>query len=351
MGFFQAGSPCNECFRAEVIVLVLGLAACAGPSPTESWKGENTDTDTGIDACGDDPFVSVEVGYTALCGTHADGCVECADARTPATMADPPRRDLVSVSIAESCLAEGYDVCHGPVGACGVDPDGAPACWGWPYGDLGLAEPPAAVASLSAGYQHACGLDSDGMVTCWGACEQDSCSAPEGAFTTVVAGDDFSCALAGDGSATCWGSPVWTDESTWKHGLALWAAGPFVGLYAVPEGPCGRDVGGSVLCFSYDFGSTYAPFEAPDASASWAVVPVDGIGWPDQVCALTADGSATCSDEPRSIPIELLAGYTFTVISSTSDHLCGVTTGGEVVCAAPSAARAYCPFCTELYEE
>lgn len=333
------------------IALALAIAAC---SAGDTGKGFPD-----LPYCGTDPFVSVEVGYAALCATHTDGCLECsvlsAEWVEEAGEGTPPDRSLHGVSVSDGCDSSSDESgCSPQFGACALGEDGAPACWGWGYDDPEDSSPALTLASVSHGYRHACGVDDSGNVACWGQCLNESCETTAGNYTQVTSGHDFTCALAGDGSVSCWGydpAAFGGMIDPWSANLAAWSQGPFVALDAVPGGPCGRDESGSVWCFTYDGGEVHGPYDAVGATSAWIALQDHNSSSEVAVCGLTAAGAVTCTDGVDAFPVGKLDASSFTVLSGSYDRLCGVTTDGEIVCAVIGETWAYCPFCTELFPD
>lgn len=345
----------------ELRVLIALLAVACSPQP-ESWKGTDSgggdspgDTAPPLPPCNDDPFVTVEVGYAALCGTHADGCVECAALQADWVedygLATPPSRDLSSVSLSDGCR-DPYDVldCVPQYGVCALLAAGTPVCWGWPYGEMSGTDP---LTVLKTGFRHACGLDVDGQASCLGTCENGACESASGAFTSIVSGHDFSCGLDAEGVVTCWGYDAGAFgqiSDAWQNAMDEWKQGPFESLFAVPSEVCGVEDGGALACFDYNGGIDTRGFSLPGAASSWLAVP-DINSFAEAACALTDLGQITCSSDLAQIPVHQLDPYRFSMIASSHDRLCGVTVDGEIVCAVIGDTWAYCPFCTELFPD
>ena len=108
----------------------------------------------------------------------------------------PPTRAPQTAAFASVSAGRGH--------TCGVQRDGAVACWG-EY-DEGQATPPAGeFASVSAGSDHTCGVQRDGSVACWGHDDDGQATPPAGEFDSVSAG--FSVLRGEDGRRrACWGN-------------------------------------------------------------------------------------------------------------------------------------------------
>src|SRR5688500_8763039 len=60
--------------------------------------------------------------------------------------------------------------------------------------------------SVSAGGSHSCGVQTNGALACWGANELGQASPPAGTFTSVSAGDAHGCGIQTAGALACWGA-------------------------------------------------------------------------------------------------------------------------------------------------
>ena len=171
-------------------------------------------------------FASVSAGPYHTCGVNRDGAVACWGNNNDGE-ARPPAGEFTSVSAGEA---------H----TCGVKGDGAVACWG--NDEFGRATPPAGeFTSVSAGYNHTCGVKGDGAVACWGDDDDGQARPPAGEFDSVSAGGGHTCGVKQDGSVECCG---WDDD-----GQATPPAGEFASVSAGREHTCGVKGDGAVACW------------------------------------------------------------------------------------------------------
>ena len=160
-------------------------------------------------------FASVSAGPYHTCGVNRDGAVACWG----------NDGEFTSVSAGHTC---------------GVKGDGAVACWG--NDEFGRATPPAGeFTSVSAGCNHTCGVKGDGAVACWGDDDDGQARPPAGEFDSVSAGGGHTCGVKQDGSVECWG---WDDD-----GQATPPAGEFASVSAGREHTCGVKGDGAVACW------------------------------------------------------------------------------------------------------
>ncbi len=67
--------------------------------------------------------------------------------------------------------------------------------------------PPGTYAQVTAGHSHNCGVQTNGAVACWGLNFSGQVSpVPAGTYAQVSAGGAFSCGLQTSGAVSFWGS-------------------------------------------------------------------------------------------------------------------------------------------------
>lgn len=358
-------------------ILALG-AGCSAPSDTDGK--DSTDSGDAWLPCSDAPFESVAVGVEVVTATRADGCIEVGSWRPPAGwesetgvysyvgswvdhgLATPPTGSYASVALSLGCAYRNVDMpelCDPEYGACALGLDGVPVCWSQPYDEGSYPLPNVALTKVAPGFRHACGLREDGGIECWGECLNDSCAAPEGAYTDLTSGHDFTCALDTAGVATCWGEDpdasqsYWTDaeKAEWRALVVDWGShGPYVRLISSTELVCGILDSGDIRCRFYAGYGLDDDFEISDVPLRGATPILSATAeWVVTACGLDEEGKVVCGEgADQFVPVDVLADYTFTGLSSGPFRLCGLTTSGEIVCAVNARDVAVCPFCTEI---
>lgn len=235
--------------------------------------------------------------------------------------------------------------------------------------------PANAFTTLDAGLSHACALTSAGQAWCWGRnaggqLGDSSASAttvpvqvlhPSGVtFTAITAGNSHSCAVAAtSGQAYCWGynADGRLGDSTTNLGLMPVAVKPvgaiaFASVSAGGQHSCGLNGSGQAYCWGYNgYG------QIGDSTTTFAVTPV-AVRHPAGVtfaqvavgdkhsCALDTAGQAWCwgyggdgslgnnTTLPSRIPVAVTqpSGVTFASIATETNHVCGLTAGGQAYC-------------------
>lgn len=357
--------------------LLLGEVGCSAPS--ETGGKDSMDSGDAWLPCSAEPYAYAAVGDGVVCGIHTDGCMDCGswapddgkefdtDLHHPGGwsnhgLASVPSGDFSSVAFSLGCAYRNVDMpdlCDPEYGACALGMGGVPVCWSQPYDEGSYVLPEVALTKVAPGFRHACGLREDGGIECWGECLNDSCAAPEGAYVDVASGHDFSCALDAAGTAVCWGQDPDAgqgyvddaDKVVWSELVAEWGeSGPYLALYASTEVVCGVMESGTLRCKTYVGYGLDTPFDF-DGAPVRSSTPVldDDADWISGACGLDGSGHVVCTENAAYVyPIDVLADYTFTSLSSGPFRLCGLTTSGEIVCAVNYRDVAVCPFCTEI---
>jgi alpha-tubulin suppressor-like RCC1 family protein len=222
---------------------------------------------------------------------------------------------------------------------CGLREGGQLYCWGANgYGQLGLDDletesfrTPQLVGGpgwtqVSAGLAHTCGVEN-GVVFCWGAAEvgqvgasraevclgQDLClpdprridGLPED-IRQISTGEAHSCALTGAGEVYCWGASY---EGAFASGTDTSADPVLMGV----DAPIAHfDAGGANTCVSTaDFSVCFGEGRSGQR----------GNGYPDVSPAAATEAS-----------LPALATGRYTQFSVGGEHVCGVTSAGELYC-------------------
>ena len=89
---------------------------------------------------------------------------------------------------------------------CGLDEEGAAACWGG-YSAGTTPAPEGTFTAISAGAYSACGVRIDGSLACWAPEGIGLADPPTGTdFVDVTVGSlELACALTTAGGVSCWG--------------------------------------------------------------------------------------------------------------------------------------------------
>ena len=231
------------------------------------------------------PVAQISVGRSHSCALTVSGGVRCwgfdGNGRTT------PPGDLGLV--AQIGLGD-YHSCAltvlGGVRCWGVGADGSGDRRATPPGDLGP------VAQLAVGEDHTCALTVSGGVRCWGSNRDGRFTLPDdlGPVAQIGVGDFHSCALTVSGGVRCWGFDG-NGRSTPPSDL-----GPVAQLSVGDDRSCALTVSGRLRC--------WGDFIDISSLPPGSVKAIDASG----LCALLAEGSAYCPDNPDLVPPELSAG-------------------------------------------
>ena len=170
----------------------------------------------------------------------------------------------------------------------------------------------AAFTQLAVGEDHVCGLREDGAARCWGANDEGQLNVPgDLRFRQLTAGNQFSCGLLLDGALACWGRETadWPDgeSGTWE----MAAAGR--------DQLCALDAEGSASCR----GPVDPPPEGPRYTAIGA-----GAGF---ACGLTFAGGLECWGGNNRGQAEWREGP-FTALAVGYKHVCVLRPDGSAFC-------------------
>ena len=300
------------------VLLTGGSVRCAG----SNGNGESTPPDDL------EPVVQLRSGAQSVanffytCALTVSGRVRCWGSNFEGQTTPP-----------EDALGPFVQLALGHEHNCALTAAGEVHCWGFD-GD-GKATPPdnlGAVAQVGLGELHSCALTVLGRVRCWGFAGNDGLTASPadalGPFTQLVVGDSHNCALTVGGAVSCWGSDE-DGQSTPPDGLGRVAQ---IGVGA--RHSCALTVAGEVHCWGYDGNGRSTPpdnlgpvvqlivgyshtcaLTVSQGLRCWGstVLVEDPILPPGAVtavtasgaCALLADGSVYCPDNPELVPAGL----------------------------------------------
>lgn len=221
---------------------------------------------------------------------------------------------------------------------------------------LGLAS---GVIAVSTGGDHICAVTAAGAVKCWGGNAYgqlgDGATVSSGApvdvvglSSDVIAGS-ATCAVTADGAVKCWGknnSGQLGDGSKVDRDVPVDVVGLSSGVVAVSSGgndTCALTAAGTIKCWGWTMGS-YTPIDVVGLSSGVTAVSVGG-GF---ACAVTSAGTVKCwgvndygqlgdgSTEGSGAPvgpvdvIGLPSGVI--AVSAGGRHACAVTSAGAVMC-------------------
>ena len=219
-------------------------------------------------------------------------------------------------------------VSAGDENACGLKTDGAVVCWG-----RNAASPEGEFASVSVGGDYACGLKTDSTLGCWA-----GDAPPEGEFTSVSAGRSHACAVKADGPVACWGDEeAWSDRSNVALRPSAIDDGQAYDSIDTGGYSCGIRLGdGRLYCFGEGYGPTPGPVAANFTSVS--------VGQ-EHACGITPGGDVLCAHrfylkEPEHLPwkepehpYKSFSGELKLVsVDAGRNHTCGMTPDGDAVC-------------------
>jgi alpha-tubulin suppressor-like RCC1 family protein len=266
-------------------------------------------------------------------------------------------------------------IAAGDGAVCAVVGGGA-RCWGlnlWgqlgdgsntdrlvPVDPVGLSS---GVASISIGRDQTCAITTTGAVKCWGldfgAGSSDVPVDMPGLSSGIAAvseGDNFSCAVTSAGAALCWGrnsdGELGNGTTNDSYQMPVGVSGLSSGVVAIAAGDshaCAITASGGVKCWGANVQG-----QLGNNSTKSSSVPVDVVGLPSSVVAITAGVNHTCAitsvgaakcwgsnyygevGNPASngmVPADVV-GLSSGVVSISAGNLrtCAVTSMGAVRC-------------------
>ena len=226
-----------------------------------------------------------------------------------------------------------------------------------------------AATTLSADYDQNCILDADGKAWCWGFVAQTSTeSTPvlmpngegSGIYNSIDGGGSFICALASDGKAYCWGR---NGSGQLGNGMTVASSTPVLVQNGVGPGTyTSISAGENHACALASDGKAYcwglnSSRQLGDGTTTYRTTPVlvqNGAGpgtytsisaGQRHTCAVGTDGKAYCwgqggylgdgTTTSSSVPVLVDNGAgpgTYTNITATVYHTCGLGTDGKAYC-------------------
>lgn len=303
--------------------------------------------------------------------TDLANCGSCGNACPSSSIAGAVRsctNGTCGLACPAGSLGDGKNVCipvttitAGDKFTCGLLSTGKVSCWGDTSG--GIAPAGAGVSnfvfsSLSARYNQVCGLRDSGQIVCWGA----SPSTHSGPYIALATGDYHTCAIKADQTLDCWSS----DSDTV---IEAEPTGKYKGIASMNHFACALVAGGTqdskLKCWgdSSNFGGRPPPTDqvftrvVAGANHGCAIKPDKTIAcfgllyYPDypattpfktlgngggtHYCGVLSDDTIFCwgSDGGLGGPAASEPAGTFKTLALGSNHTCGVTLAGRVVCA------------------
>ena len=273
----------------------------------------------------------------------------------------------------------------GCIGDPGIGPNPYTGCYDYSCVDAPVRVPGLpALASVSGLTSHLCGVTPDGEAWCWGDNTMgqlgDGTDQPRTApvrvtgglrFSMVSVGSLFSCGIAVDSTAYCWGEGAVAQlgqpaPERCSTGAVPCAKAPlklegyvFTAIATGMRHACAIDGSGAAHCWGFNFlgeaGSTaYAEVVPAPRQVSGTNVFASIVAGDAFTCALTTAGNAFCwgsgnrGELGRAVaqcgsvfgfanycspdPVSVNTAATFTMLSASNSHVCGLTTTGTAQC-------------------
>jgi len=203
---------------------------------------------------------------------------------------------------------------------CGLRDSGQIVCWG--------AVPSihnGSFIALSTGGNHTCGIKADQTLECWSLDSDTAIEAePSGKYKGIASMNHYACALISggsqDGKLKCWG------DSTNYDGRPAPTNQVFTRVVGGADHACGIKPDKTISCF----GLLYYP-DYPMATTFKTL----GSGGTTHYCGVLSDDTIFCwgSDGGVGGPAASEPAGSFKTVALGSNHTCGVTAAGRVVCA------------------
>jgi alpha-tubulin suppressor-like RCC1 family protein len=325
------------------------------------------------------PRVGVAVGDVQSCGVLASGSARCWGENDDAVFGDgtedgsrTPVPAAIGLTLRSLSVAT-----RGGNFACGIAAGGGGAAFCWGRNDIGqlgagsgapMATTPLLVAgglalqAIDLGESHACGLTAWGHAHCWGSnlfgalgdggvvVTSDVPRPVAGSliYRAIATGSNFSCGISPAGQARCWGrlpgGNVTAPSPTGVGGGRTFGSAITAGETHV----CALDLAGAAFCWGSNFQG-----ELGDGTRDGSDVPVPVLGGlqfrvlsagREHTCGITVSNLGYCWGQngdaqlgdgtglDRLVPALVAGGLSWKGLAAGEEHTCGVTTGDEFYC-------------------
>ncbi len=324
-------------------VLTDGTAYCWGNNEKgQLGDGSHKDRVYPVPVVGAVRFTMLTAGAGHTCGISTTGAAYCWGLNFSGQLGDLTHTDRATPALVEGNLTF-VTLAAGGVYTCGITTDGTAYCWGWnQFSQLGDGatvdqSSPTAVAgglkfaTISGHTFHTCAVTPGSAVYCWG--QNDHGQLGTGghvdsptpvavtgglSFASVETGYHHSCGVATDGVAYCWGR---------NHAGQLGAGDSLGGQDQPTPIPVAGGQQWSMISSGAYF--TCGVEGVSGAAYCWGI---------NQSGQLGANSSTTCFDENNNpyqcalSPLPVSGGLTFSEVSASTQHACGLTTDGVTYC-------------------
>lgn len=355
------------------------LAACSDPNPTSPFLTPTSNEPAGAQLTG---WRQVSPGQAHTCGLDADSLAWCWGWNEIGQLGTGAVTESEPHPVPVAGERHWRDVQSGAAHTCGITGANRLFCWGTNYeGELGdgsnvpRSGPVAAATSVrfkqvSPGLSHTCGVSMAGDAYCWG--QNAFGQLGDGSrsrrlapvkvrgnlkFQHVRTGFDFTCGITTGDRAYCWGrnrAGQLGDGTRLTRGRPTQVAGghTFRLIRTGDFHTCALTPAGKAYCWgSNTFGSVGDGTSLnqrllPTAVATALRFQSLGLG-SNHSCGVQVDKPASCwgfnhdgqlgtgsSEDSHTTPVGVAGGHSWSRINSgvTSDHTCGIATGGTIFC-------------------
>jgi alpha-tubulin suppressor-like RCC1 family protein len=273
-------------------------------------------------------IVAISAGGGHTCALTHGGSAKCWGFNSNGQLGDGTRGTVRLTPVDVVGLTSGVvAISAGTSHTCALTRGGAAKCWGSnEYGQVGdstygtdrltpvdVAGLASGVVTISAGSRHTCALTQGGAAKCWGnnntgqlgdgtrgtdrLTPVDVVGLP-GGVVAIATGETHTCAVTHGGAAKCWGrnddgqvgdGTYGTDRLTPIDVLGL--PGVVVAISAGGSHTCALPRGGAAKCWGRnEYGQV-----GDGTYGTNRLMPIDVLGLPGGVVAISAGGSHTCA--------------------------------------------------------